>query len=98
MPRRLERATRELPPPRARTASHDASEDPREVRLIAHSAIECDLRQRVGRVHHELLGPAHALMPNIGERRKAETLFEGAEEVAGTELNDLGEFLDPYAR
>src|SRR5271166_4289952 len=98
MPRRLERATHELPPPRARTASHDASEDPREMRLIAHSAIECDLRQRFGRAHHELLGPVHALMRNIGERRNAEALFEGAKEVAGAELNDLGEFLDAYAR
>jgi hypothetical protein len=59
--------------------------------LVAHSAVESDLRERGSSVEHDDLGVAHPPYIDIGEGRLTESLSECVREVADTELHDAGE-------
>ena len=79
------------PPPEARIDSDDLAKNTGEMGLVAHSAVESDLRKRLPGVQHDALGVAHPPYFDIGEWSLTEALSEGAREVADAQLHDAGE-------
>ena len=68
------------------------------MRLIAHSAVEGNLRKRHLRDSHDDLRSTDALSCDVREGSLAEALPEPAREVTGAESHDAGEVGNPEAR
>ena len=88
----------ELPSPEAGTDSDNPTKDTGEMCLIAHSAVECNLRKSVRRAQHGGLRSADALPCDVGEGSLAEAHPEHAGEVTGAESHDAGEVSNPEPR
>ena len=68
------------------------------MRLVVHTAVEGNLRKRVGGAQHHDLRSMDALSFDVGGGTFAETLSEGAREVTGAESHDAGKVGNPEAR
>ena len=77
--------------PRVRRLTDDAIKGAREVRLIAHAAVESNRAERLGRRQHQSLGHFDAPAHHIRVWRCAEGAFERAAEVARAEAKQRGE-------
>jgi hypothetical protein len=60
------------------------------MRLIAHAAIDGDLRQSSSSTQYEHLASSDTLPCDIGQGSLAEAPAEGSEEVSGTQLYGPG--------
>jgi hypothetical protein len=66
--------------------------------LIAHAALEGNLRQGEPRGQHQFLSSSDALLHNVGTRGLSESLPKGAEEMARAKPHDTGEISSPDTR
>jgi hypothetical protein len=87
-----------LSPPGTRIHADDPAEYSRQMRLIAHSAIESNLGQRRVRAQQEFLATSDALPRYVGQRRLAEALPERSKEMTGTQRCCMREVGSPNAR
>src|SRR5579862_2433286 len=92
------RARWELPSPGAGIDSDNLTKHTGEMRLIAHTAVEGNLRKSVRRTQHDVLRSTDAPSCDVGEGSLAEALLERAREVTGAELHQAGEVGNQEAR
>jgi hypothetical protein len=71
--------------------SHEPTKGAAQMRLVAHAALQGDLRQGIAGRDHQVLRESNALSHDVSGGRRPKGRFEGPEKMRGAQLHQPGQ-------